>query len=65
MNSATVFYILSKHIFVGQQAVTNLLPDDKSFVGQFFFSFVAEFFSFKLIFSSEKRSPVEYLARVE
>ena len=33
----TAFCILSRHIFVGQQSVRNLLPDDKNFVGQNFF----------------------------
>ena len=67
--SFTKFYIFSTQIFVEQQPVANLLPDDKIVVGQFFF--LTEFLSFSyypFLISSllflKKRLPVEYLVRV-
>ena len=58
----TVFCILSKHIFVGQQSGTNLLHGDKKFIGQTLFS---EFLSFELVFNSEKSPPTKYLVAAE
>ena len=57
----SVFF--SRHRFVGKQSVENFLPYDKTFFAQFFF--LIELLFFELIFSSEKRPPVEYLVRAE
>ena len=32
----SILYSFSRHIFVGKQPVTNLLPDDKIFLDSFF-----------------------------
>ena len=37
MKSTTVFCIPSRHIFVGQQSGTNLLPDDKNLLDKDYF----------------------------
>ena len=33
----SILYYFSRHIFVGKQSVTNLLPDDKKFLDNFFY----------------------------
>ena len=59
----SILYFFSRHRFVGKQSVENFLPYDKTFFAQFFF--LIELLFFELIFSSEKRPPVEYLVRAE
>ena len=52
MKGTTVFCMLSRHIFVGQHLVTNLLPHDKNFVGQKRMSF----YHFNLFSILEKKT---------
>ena len=33
----SILHYFSRHIFVGKQSVTNLLPDDKNFLDNFFY----------------------------
>ena len=33
----SILYYFSRHIFVGKQSVTNLLPDDKNVLDNFFY----------------------------
>ena len=33
----SILYYFSRHIFVREQLVTNLLPDDKNFLDNFFY----------------------------